>query len=85
VTGNEVQAILIQLAGLEATMVEKFNALAADNTRGESVHADHEARLRALETVTSEGRGAWKLMTAGGAVGAGLVGAVVLVLRSFGV
>jgi hypothetical protein len=51
VTGNDVNAILVRLAGMEATMVEKFNNLTSDNTRGEEIHKDHEERIRALEKV----------------------------------
>jgi len=50
-TGGDVNAILIRLASLEATMVEKFNGLAKDNDDAEKIHADHEQRLRSLEKV----------------------------------
>lgn len=84
-TGPDVNAILIQLTELRATIVTRLDGLAADNLRGENVHIDHEQRLRALEASASEGRGVLRLITAGGAVGALLAGVVALTLRSFGV
>lgn len=83
-TGPEVNAILISVARLEATMLAKFEALASENLRGEGVHVDHEHRLRSLEASNSEGRGVWKLLTAGGVIGALLVGVGAAVARSLG-
>lgn len=84
-TTNEVNAILIRLAGFESTVLTRLDAFAADNARGEGVHADHETRLRTLESANSESRGVWKILTAGGAVGAALVGVAAIVLRTLGV
>jgi hypothetical protein len=84
VTGNEAQALAIQIAELRATIVTRLDNLVADNARGEVVHADHEKRLRLLEASGSEARGVWKLLTAGGVVGALIVGAAAIVLRSLG-
>lgn len=83
-TGPEVNAILIRLATFEATVVGRLDTLAADNVRGEGVHQDHESRLRQLEASANEGRGVWKLFTAGGVLGASLVGAGALAARSLG-
>jgi hypothetical protein len=85
VTGNEAQALAIQIAELRATIVTRLDHLVADNIRGEAVHVDHETRLRSLEATSSESRGVWRLLTAGGVVGAFLVGAAAIILRSLGV
>lgn len=84
-TTNEVNAILVELAAFKATALGKLDALAADNVRGEGVHVDHEARLRLLEANDNQQVGVWKLFTAGGALGAILVGGLAVVLRAFGV
>jgi hypothetical protein len=49
VTGPDVNVILVQLAELRATVLSRLDALTADNTRGDQIHADHEQRIRALE------------------------------------
>lgn len=74
-TTNEVQQILIRLAGMEATITGRFEQLAKDNTDADDLHRDHEKRLRALESVR------WR---AAGAVGLGGVvfGALVTYLAS---
>lgn len=71
-TESDVNAILVQLAELRATVTTQLAGIASDNTRGEGVHQDHEARLRALEAVR------WKIAgwsAALGAIGGGGVAA----------
>ena len=65
-TTNEVQQILVRLAGLEATITGKFEQLAKDNEDGVDIHKDHETRIRALERVR------WTLTGAALLVGGGL-------------
>lgn len=83
-TESDVNAILVQLAEFRATVTTQLAGIASDNARGEGVHQDHETRLRRLEAGHSEGRGVWRLLTAGGAIGAAVVGVGAIVLRSFG-
>ena len=83
-TTSDVNAILQRLAALEATVVAKFDALGSDNKRGDEIHDDHSKRIRALEDLATEGRGVWKLLTAGGVVGAVIVGIAVAIARSLG-
>lgn len=63
---DDVQVILIQLAELRATVTTQLANIATDNQRGETVHSDHEARLRSLEAVR------WKI--AGWAAALGAIG-----------
>lgn len=69
-TGNEVNAILVAFTDFKATVTAKLDAISSDNTRGDQVHQDHETRIRNLEARASESRGVWKVVTAGGVVGA---------------
>jgi hypothetical protein len=82
---NDVNAILVRLAAFEATVTAQLAGIATENTRGEGVHQDHETRIRKLETSRAESAGVWKLVTAGGALGASLAGALAVILRSVGV
>lgn len=82
---SDANAILVRLAAFEATVTAQLAGIATENVRGESVHADHEKRLRMLEGARSEGVGVWKFMTAGGVVGLGLAAVAAAVLRSLGV
>lgn len=63
-TESDVNAILVRLAGFEATVTTQLAAIGTDNTRGEQVHQDHENRLRALEAVR------WKIAGWSAALGA---------------
>lgn len=81
---DEVNQILVRLAAFEATVTAQLAGIATDNARGEGVHQDHEQRIRDLEANRSEGKGVWKVLTAGGFVGGGLVAIAALVLRSLG-
>lgn len=60
-TTNEVQQILIRFAAFEATMTEKFDALAAENL---------SARVHQLEIAKAQGDGAKKQYAPGGWLGA---------------
>lgn len=84
-TESEVNALHVQLARFEATISAKLDALSSDNARGETLHLDHEARLRRLEANQSEGDGVWKVVTAGGVVGGALMAVLALGLRAFGI
>lgn len=83
-TESDVNAILVRLAAFEASVTAQLAGIATDNTRGEQVHRDHEARIRTLEASHSEGRGVWKILTAGGAIGVLGTTVVAVVLRSLG-
>lgn len=83
-TGSEAAAVLLELREFRGVVTTKLDALAADNARGEGVHLDHEQRLRDLEATSNQAGGAWRLLTAGGLIGASLVGGAALVLRAFG-
>lgn len=88
---DEVNQILIAMAALRgevttlrAENAQQFANLTSENVRGEGVHQDHEIRLRNIETTQSQQAGAWKLLTAGGAIGALIVAALAVALRSIG-
>ena len=81
---DEVNQILVRLAAFEATVTAQLAGIATDNARGEGVHQDHEQRIRDLEAGRSEGKGVWKVLTAGGVAGGGLVAIAAAVLRSLG-
>jgi hypothetical protein len=83
-TESDVNAILVRLAAFEATVTAQLAGIATDNARGEGVHQNHEQRIHALEMSGAERAGVWKLVTAGGLVGAVLAGALALILRSVG-
>lgn len=82
---SDVNAILVRLAAFEATVTAQLAGIATENVRGEGIHADHETRIRNLETARSEGVGVWKVLTAGGAIGMIVAGAGAVILRSLGV
>lgn len=63
-TENDVNQILVRLAGFEATVTTQLANIATENTRGEIVHGDHEQRLRSLEAVR------WKIAGWAAALGA---------------
>lgn len=84
-TESDVNAILVAFTDFKATVTTKLDGIASDNTRGEQVHNDHEVRIRALEAAHSEGAGVWKVLTAGGVVGASLAVVIAAILRSLGI
>lgn len=71
---DDVNQILVRLAGFEATVTTQLASISTDNTRGEQVHQDHENRLRALEAVR------WKIAGWSAAIGALGGGGVVAAL-----
>lgn len=73
-TESDVNAILVAFTDFKATVTTKLDSIATDNTRGEQVHQDHEARLRALEAVR------WKIAGWSAALGALGGGGVVAAL-----
>lgn len=70
---DQIRTILVAIA--EVKVEVKNIAKAADKT-----HADHEIRIRALETAKSENQGVWRVLTAGGVVGAVLCAAALKLL-----
>jgi hypothetical protein len=66
VSESDIRVILAALARVET----KVEAIQADNVRGETVHQDHELRLRSLERVRWVIVGA--CLAAGGTGGAAL-------------
>lgn len=71
---NDVNAILVAFTDFKATVTTKLDSIATDNQRGETVHSDHEARLRALEAVR------WKIAGWAAAIGAIGGGSIVAAL-----
>lgn len=63
-TESDVNAILVAFTDFKATVTTKLDGIASDNTRGEQVHNDHEARIRSLESVR------WKIAGFAAALGA---------------
>lgn len=48
---SDVNAILLRLSVMEATMTGKLDSLASENLKAEALHTDHEQRIRSLERV----------------------------------
>jgi hypothetical protein len=75
-TASEAAAVLAELREFRAEIRGEVRAIRADNDRGESVHVDHENRLRSLEKVrwmiaggcllAGSGLGAWLSQALGG-------------------
>jgi hypothetical protein len=57
-SGDEVQMLNAWLTRIE-TKLDKMMILGCSRA---PTHADHEARIRAIETIVEQGRGASKLM-----------------------
>lgn len=48
---SDVNAILLRLGVMEATINGRLDSLVTENAKAETLHADHEQRIRSLERV----------------------------------
>lgn len=64
-TSNEVQQIMDRLMNLEINLAAQLAVIVTENKDGQTVHSDHEARIRALERVRWIATGAALLIGTG--------------------